>query len=76
MTTTCIAQIRQIPRAMVSAVTLVFLALALAPGIGVAQGWIEPPERDWRAQGIERLRTDVQVRIEGRVARVVVNEWF
>ncbi|MCK5651038.1 MAG: VWA domain-containing protein, partial [Gemmatimonadetes bacterium] len=41
-----------------------------------AQGWIEPPERGWRGQGIERLRTDVQVRIEGRVARVVVNEWF
>ncbi len=76
MTTTWNAQLRRIPRAMVSASVLAFLALALAPGIGLAQGWIEPPERDWRGRGIERLRTDVQVRIEGRVARVVVNEWF
>jgi Ca-activated chloride channel family protein len=76
MTTTWNDRIRRIPATIVSALTLVFLALALAPGNGFAQGWIEPPERDRRVAGIERLRTDVQVRIEGRVARVVVNEWF
>lgn len=52
------------------------MALILLPGAVSAQGWIEPLIRGHHPRGIERLRTDVHVRVEGRVARVVVNEWF
>jgi Ca-activated chloride channel homolog len=51
---------------------LVAVALPLA-----AQGWIEPnriPEP--RRGAIEKVRSGIQVTISGRVARVVVEEWF
>jgi Ca-activated chloride channel homolog len=40
-----------------------------------AQGWIDPvrPVRDF---GVHKLRSAVTVRVEGRVARVEVEEWF
>jgi len=42
----------------------------------VAQGWIEPlPDRPFNG-GVIRVRTDVSVRVTGRVALVEVEEWF
>jgi Ca-activated chloride channel family protein len=40
-----------------------------------AQGWIDPvrPVRDF---GIQRLRSAVTVRVDGRIAKVEVEEWF
>ncbi|MFW5952487.1 MAG: VIT domain-containing protein, partial [Gemmatimonadota bacterium] len=54
------------------------LVAALLVGVATpaaAQGWIDPLPRvtDW---GVTRLSTDVTVRVEGRVAEVVVEEWF
>lgn len=41
----------------------------------VAQGWIDPVPRgtEW---GVVRVGTDVTVRVDARVAEVVVDEWF
>jgi len=50
-------------------------ALTLAGAPALAQGWIEPPDL-WRGPQVERLRTAVDVRIDGRVAHVRVEEWF
>ncbi len=56
-----------------------FAAMALAaigvagPAPAPAQGWIEPLRPDG---GVVKLGTDVTVRVEGRVAEVVVEEWF
>jgi Ca-activated chloride channel family protein len=49
--------------------------LLLAPAGAAAQGWIDPLPRspDW---GVVKLSTDVRVSVEGRVAQVVVEEWF
>jgi Ca-activated chloride channel homolog len=56
--------------------TLLAAALLL-PGTLHAQGWIEPrpgiPPQRW---GIEKLRTQVTVRVSERVATVEVEEWF
>jgi Ca-activated chloride channel homolog len=54
------------------------LALFLTwPAAVQAQGWIEPrpgvPPAQW---GIEKLRTNVTVRVTDRVATVEVEEWF
>lgn len=56
----------------------VFLAAALSLGFAVqasGQGWIDPlrPAPQW---GVVKLRTSVNVRVTGRVARVEVEEWF
>lgn len=40
-----------------------------------AQGWIEPPPTVV-ASGVEKTRSEVRVRLDGRVAHVVVDEWF
>jgi Ca-activated chloride channel homolog len=49
--------------------------LAPPPATVSAQGWIDPLPRmtDW---GVVKLRTDVTVRVDGRVAHVEVEEWF
>ena len=48
----------------------------LTPLPAAAQGWIEPlPDRPING-GIARVRTDVSVRVNGRVALVEVEEWF
>ena len=51
-------------------VTCITLPVALA-----GQGWIDPirPQPSGR---IEKLRSAVQVQVRGRVARVIVEEWF
>ncbi|HEX6134011.1 MAG TPA: VIT and VWA domain-containing protein [Longimicrobiales bacterium] len=53
------------------------IVLLLTPVAGAAQGWIEPRPgirpADW---GIEKLRTNVTVRVTDRVAEVEVEEWF
>ena len=51
------------------------LALFSLPAPVRAQGWIEPPPRIADA-GVVKLRTVVNVRVSGRVARVEVEEWF
>ena len=40
-----------------------------------AQGWIEPPAIV-NGGAVEKIRSQVEVRIDGRVARVEVTEWF
>jgi Ca-activated chloride channel homolog len=62
------------PVARLAASAAVVVALT-APVPGHAQGWIEPLPRTPDA-GIVKLRTDVTVRIAGRVAEVEVDEWF
>ena len=51
------------------------MTAASAPSPAAAQGWIDPLPgvRDW---GVVKVRTDVSVRINGRVAEVEVEEWF
>jgi len=57
--------------------TMIAAALLLAAPALQAQGWIEVanplPGPD---PGVSKIRGAVQVTIEGRVARVVVEEWF
>lgn len=59
--------------------TLVVAVAGLSAGIGRAhaQGWIEPRPGIVAAEwSIEKLRTSVTVRVNGRVAQVEVEEWF
>lgn len=56
---------------------------ALAPLLGAfgvtplaAQGWIEPHPRVIRDFAVMKLRTHVRVSVDGRIARVEVEEWF
>ncbi len=53
--------------------TVMALWLALAPAGAEAQGWIEPGTP---GSEVERVRSEVRVRLEGRVAQVEVSEWF
>lgn len=50
--------------------------LVLAPATAGAQGWIEPVRPPVGGFTVERVRGDVRVTVEGRVARVEVTEWF
>ena len=51
------------------------VAAASAPAGAAAQGWIEPPAIV-NGAAVEKIRSHVEVRIDGRVARVEVTEWF
>ena len=54
-------------------VALAMLAMSAAPV--AAQGWIEPGvSRGGFA--VDKVRSDVLVRVEGRVAQIEVSEWF
>jgi Ca-activated chloride channel family protein len=57
---------------------LVALVLTAAlPVPGVAQGWIEPARGvDRTGFAVDRIRSEVHVRLQGRVALVEVSEWF
>jgi len=60
---------------------MMLMAAALLGGATpvVGQGWIEPDVRpgvDRSSLAVEKTRTDVDVRIEGQVARIEVSEWF
>ena len=57
----------------VTGLTLGLLAVAVPLA---AQGWIEPERIPGPRRGIEKVRASVQVTVAGRVARVVVEEWF
>ncbi|MDH3497281.1 MAG: VIT and VWA domain-containing protein [Gemmatimonadota bacterium] len=59
-------------RAMVAFASAALFAVA-APVY--AQGWIEP-DRPVLNGGVVKLRTEVSVRVTGRIARVEVEEWF
>jgi Ca-activated chloride channel homolog len=54
---------------------LVPIAVCVFAAPAGAQGWIDPvrPVRDF---GVHRLRSAVTVRVEGRVAKIEVEEWF
>jgi Ca-activated chloride channel family protein len=55
---------------------LAALAVALATASnGSAQGWIEPGV-DRGGFTVDRSRSEVVVRVEGRVAQIEVSEWF
>jgi Ca-activated chloride channel homolog len=64
-----------VPAVLGAAVLAAAASLAGAAAPAAAQGWIDPPARatDW---GIVKLRSDVMVRVAGRVAEVEVEEWF
>jgi Ca-activated chloride channel family protein len=47
--------------------------MTLAPAGARAQGWIEPGPG---SGDVERVRGEVRVRLEGRVAQLEVTEWF
>jgi Ca-activated chloride channel homolog len=56
---------------------LLAAVLSLLPGTVRGQGWVEPRPGPLRGGwGIEKLRTEVSVRVDGRVATVEVQEWF
>lgn len=57
---------------------LLLAAVALTPGLANAQGWIEieRPRPGPRPAAIQRVSSEVRVRIEGRVAHVEVEEQF
>jgi Ca-activated chloride channel homolog len=51
--------------------------LLLLPALVQGQGWIEPgPGRRPAQHGVEKLRSQVTVRVADRVAHVEVEEWF
>ena len=54
---------------------LMTLLLALAPATSAAQGWIEPP-RVGVGFAVDKVRSEVRVTLDGRVAQVEVSEWF
>jgi len=59
--------------ARASILAAVILAVTSAPG--AAQGWIEPGVvRGGFA--VDKVRSEVTVRVEGRVAQIQVSEWF
>jgi Ca-activated chloride channel family protein len=67
-TSTCEDAVK--PLYLIALTTLIPLPVA-------AQGWIEPlPDRPHMNGGIARVRSDVSVRVTGRVAQVEVEEWF
>src|SRR5262245_26122559 len=57
------------------ALMLAAVAAMTVAGPVTAQGWIDPvrPVPQW---GVVKLRTAVNVRVSGRIARVEVEEWF
>ena len=64
-------------RAGVVATALLMGALpAVTPTEAAAQGWIEPPPAWVGSFGVEKVRSEVRVRLEGRVAQLEVTEWF
>ena len=52
------------------------LLLLTTPALGTAQGWVEPAGVDRGGYVVDKVRSEVRVRIDGRVARVEVSEWF
>ena len=57
------------------AVAVAVLSMAFTPATGAAQGWIEPGPRVDRFD-VEKTRSEVRVRLDGRVAQLEVTEWF
>ena len=54
-------------------VSLAMLAVSAAPV--AAQGWIEPGVNRG-GFAVDRVRSEVLVSVEGRVAQIEVSEWF
>ena len=59
-----------------SAVMAAALLAATVPTAGAAQGWIEPTVPAVGGFSVAKIRSEVRVRLEGRVAQVEVSEWF
>ena len=60
---------------MRAAVVAAVLLAAAPAGVG-AQGWIEPVRPVVGGPAVTKVRGEVHVRLEGRVAQVEVSEWF
>jgi Ca-activated chloride channel family protein len=70
---------RSIEIRRLAAAGLTMVLLVAAARAGAAQGWIEPPTNRWLPDfQVERVRSDVSVRIDGerRVAYVEIEEVF
>ncbi|HSG46238.1 MAG TPA: VIT domain-containing protein, partial [Longimicrobiales bacterium] len=61
--------------ALTGALVMAAAGTVAVPSAGWAQGWIEPPA-GVNGFAVERVRSEVAVRIQGRVAVVEVSEWF
>jgi Ca-activated chloride channel family protein len=59
-----------------SGIGLVAILTVAFPLRAAAQGWIEPLRNLHGDRSVEKVRSDVTVRVEGRVAHVEVTEWF
>ena len=55
--------------------TAVLMIMAWGAAPGAAQGWIEPGVTRG-GFAVDRTRSEVRVRVEGRVAQIEVSEWF
>jgi Ca-activated chloride channel family protein len=56
---------------------LTWMLVAGLPAAGAAQGWIEPPGGiDRSGFVVDKVRSEVHVSLDGRVAHVEVSEWF
>lgn len=58
------------------AAVLATLLAAVAPAGASGQGWIEPPPLTGGGFAVEKVRSEVRVSLEGRVAHFEVTEWF
>ncbi|HKJ03617.1 MAG TPA: VWA domain-containing protein, partial [Longimicrobiales bacterium] len=58
------------------AVMVAALLTTAAPTAGTAQGWIEPTRPAVAGFAVAKVRSEVRVRLEGRVAHLEVSEWF
>ncbi len=56
--------------------TLLALTMLAVPAPAAAQGWIDPVRGHPGQFGVAKVRTEVTVRVTGRIAQVEVEEWF
>jgi Ca-activated chloride channel family protein len=59
-----------------SRIGVVAILTVVLPFEAMAQGWIEPLRIGGDAPFVQKVRSDVRVSVEGRVAHVEVTEWF
>ena len=52
------------------------LLAAVSPAAAAGQGWVEPVPQVAGSFEVDRVRSEVRVSLEGRVAQVEVTEWF
>ncbi len=57
-------------------VLAIVMSAVWSPTEGRAQGWVEPPPLLGDGFAVDKIRSEVRVTVDGRVARVEVTEWF